>query len=585
MRQRIGRYNIEETIGTGTSCTVYRARDGRRDVAVKVLHPHLAGDGVVLQRFVREAQTAASMKHPSIVKVLDVITTGSGPAIAMEYMSRGNVRNKGSMALDDILDMARRLSRALSYAHDRGVVHRAVRPENILFDGEGHACLADFGSAHVGDLVGLTSSTLFSAPSEYVSPEMRAGEPADPRSDLYSLGVVLFESLAGRLPESDEEPPPAGLAPDWVSRLVSALRAPAQDRLSSAATLGDLLDAKSAPELRGTRPCVYCRSRTPKSLPVCVHCGKEDLRIAPFDGPGAESLVLKSISETREVFEDFVFVLRCVAHDEDLKVNILTGDIRLYSREEKKAGLRPPVRIIDNLHPTDTHRLIELLERTDSRKIHLYRRPTGKFRSRENRGPIVRAPSAAAGDRESIVELARFFAERKSDRPSPERDPMVRVLESAHVLQGAVYAKCGTAFDRSAVGRLIEAAEGLLKECERIKETLSAVHLGELYAAINRSEVGIASSSNAAEIDRLVREKQSYVNAFERYRVGEQKYAELMAGVERIRKRMGDAADTIMRSSDCDGALEVLAGLNLQSIDRAGPDGLREGGPQPASTD
>jgi tRNA A-37 threonylcarbamoyl transferase component Bud32/tetratricopeptide (TPR) repeat protein len=203
------RYELLERIGRGGMATVYRARDRRhgRDVAVKVLHRALQ-EAVTASRFLQEIQIGARLQHPHIVALHDSGVVDGCPYYVMPYVAgeslRGRLRREGQMPLADALTVTRDLAAALVYAHDHQVIHRDVKPENILLS-SGEAMLADFGIARAlaGSGEQLTEKGVAIGTPSYMSPEQAAGEAVvDERSDLYSLGCVLFEMLAGEPPFS-----------------------------------------------------------------------------------------------------------------------------------------------------------------------------------------------------------------------------------------------------------------------------------------------------------------------------------------------------------------------------------------------
>ena len=249
------RYAIKEVLGSGGMAKVYLAHDEvlGRDVALKVLAEQYADDEEFVERFRREARSAAALSHPNIVSVYDRGETGSGTAyISMEYVARGTlkekIREEGRMASSVAVGVAVQIAEALEAAHERGVIHRDIKPQNVLVTRSGDIKVADFGIARAASASAMTGSTVLGTAS-YMSPEQAAGARVGPRTDLYSLGVVLFEMLTGKLPHesgaaSEGGPPrPGSVVPgiadaldDLVSRLLS--RDPV-DRPSSAS---DLLD-------------------------------------------------------------------------------------------------------------------------------------------------------------------------------------------------------------------------------------------------------------------------------------------------------------------------------------------------------
>ena len=203
------RYELIERVGRGGMAEVWRARDVLldRDVAVKILFPENASDPNFVERFRREAQSAAGLNHPNIVSVYDWGQHGSTYFMAMEYVP-GNtlaqlIRRHGRIAAEPAARLAAQVADALAFAHRNGVVHRDVKPANIIVTDDGMAKVADFGIARAIDAghdEGLTQDGAVMGTATYFSPEQAKGEGADPRSDLYSLGIVLYEMLAGRPP-------------------------------------------------------------------------------------------------------------------------------------------------------------------------------------------------------------------------------------------------------------------------------------------------------------------------------------------------------------------------------------------------
>jgi serine/threonine-protein kinase len=208
-----GRYTLERELGRGGMATVYLARDQRhnRTVAVKILQPYVAAH-LGPQRFLREIEIAASLTHPHILPLHDSGESGDLLYYVMPFVEGESLRERllrdGPLPLADALRITREVADALGYAHARGVVHRDIKPGNILLEA-GHAVVADFGIARALSAVGgedLTSSGLMIGTPVYMSPEQVAGSSADGRSDLYSLGCVLYEMLTGSPPFSGPSP-------------------------------------------------------------------------------------------------------------------------------------------------------------------------------------------------------------------------------------------------------------------------------------------------------------------------------------------------------------------------------------------
>jgi serine/threonine protein kinase len=203
-----GRYRLERRLGVGGMATVQLAFDTRleRRVAVKLLAEHLADDGNFVNRFRREALAAARLVHPNIVQVFDFGLDDSTHRnfIVMEFVDGPScaeiLREQGTLAPNEAVDVLAQACRGLDYAHRNGVVHRDVKPGNLLRSDEGMVKLADFGIAKAAEDSDITKVGSVLGTASYLAPEQARGEPAGPASDLYALGVVAYQLLAGRLP-------------------------------------------------------------------------------------------------------------------------------------------------------------------------------------------------------------------------------------------------------------------------------------------------------------------------------------------------------------------------------------------------
>lgn len=201
-----GRYRLLSPIATGGMAQVWRAEDTvlGRQVAAKVLHPHLATDQAFLIRFQREAIAAARLSHRSIVAIFDTVSDSGTEAIIMELLEGRTMRavldENGPLPVRDLIDIGIQIAEALSEAHRGGVVHRDVKPSNILLCPDRRVMVTDFGIAKAGEDTDLTVTGTLLGTAKYLSPEQVLGDDVDPRSDLYSLGIVLYEAAAGRAP-------------------------------------------------------------------------------------------------------------------------------------------------------------------------------------------------------------------------------------------------------------------------------------------------------------------------------------------------------------------------------------------------
>ncbi|MDD4238915.1 MAG: Stk1 family PASTA domain-containing Ser/Thr kinase [Desulfotomaculaceae bacterium] len=206
------RYEILEQLGGGGMAIIYKGRDTllNRLVSIKVLRPEFTCDEDFVQRFRREAQAIASLSHPNIVNIYDVGWEEKAHYLVIEYIEGDNLKNfiraQGTIPTERVVEIARQISDALQHAHENNIVHRDVKPQNILITREGRAKLTDFGIAKEATTATLTQTDTIVGSVHYISPEQARGETAGPRSDIYSLGIVLYEMVTGVLPFQGETP-------------------------------------------------------------------------------------------------------------------------------------------------------------------------------------------------------------------------------------------------------------------------------------------------------------------------------------------------------------------------------------------
>lgn len=276
--QRLGQYELLSRINRGSTSTIYKAYQPKLDrhVAVKVLSPHVLDEEGFLDRFTQEARAVAQLDHPNIVPVYDFDQDGDVAFIVFKYVESGSLRSLMSgapMELSLAVEIVTQIGLALGYAHKRGVIHRDVKPSNVLI-GEGHwALLTDFGLAKI--LSGgkkLTRTGIGMGTPDYMSPEQAQGLPGDGRADLYSLGAMLYEMLTGRVPfEADssmgvvvkhitETPPPPrqfnpDIAPAVEKVILTAMeKDPAKRYQSAEAMIAALVRAAGPVAERATLP-------------------------------------------------------------------------------------------------------------------------------------------------------------------------------------------------------------------------------------------------------------------------------------------------------------------------------------------
>src|SRR5438034_5119226 len=207
----VGRYSLERELGRGGMGVVYLAREVRLDrpVAIKLLPPSKATDPKLRERFLREARTAAKLSHPNVIPIHAVEEIGGFVFFAMAYIEgetlTERVRRRGPLAPSEGSRVLRDVAWALAYAHGQGVIHRDVKPDNILIENNGRVLVADFGIASVVAGAGALATGEVVGTPEFMSPEQALGEAVDARSDLYSLGIVGYFTCSGALPfEADK---------------------------------------------------------------------------------------------------------------------------------------------------------------------------------------------------------------------------------------------------------------------------------------------------------------------------------------------------------------------------------------------
>jgi eukaryotic-like serine/threonine-protein kinase len=202
------RYRLDRKIGSGGMADVWLADDTEldRQVAIKILHDRFAQDSEFVQRFQREAQAAAGLQHPNVVGIFDRGAFDGTYFIAMEYVDGPSLKDlvKGGMSPKDAIDFTRQILNAARFAHRKGIVHRDLKPQNVLIDDEGRARVADFGIARAGENSDITATGSVMGTAQYISPEQAQGKSTTPRSDIYSIGVILYEALTGRVPFEGE---------------------------------------------------------------------------------------------------------------------------------------------------------------------------------------------------------------------------------------------------------------------------------------------------------------------------------------------------------------------------------------------
>jgi eukaryotic-like serine/threonine-protein kinase len=301
-----GRYRLEGRLGFGGMSTVHLALDMRleRQVAVKLLAEHLADDPAFVSRFQREAQAAARLVHPNVVQVFD---SGRDERtqqyfIVMEYIEGSScaeiLRDDGWVEVDEALRIIEQACEGLDYAHRHGVVHRDVKPGNLLRAREGEVKLADFGIAKATEQSSITQVGSVLGTAAYLAPEQARGEEAGPSADLYALGVVTYQLISGRLPyeatsltelalkQQQEEPPTldtlvAAVTPELADAVAVALALDPRDRYGTAREMGRALSSGAKGAGQGEQRSVGRTAPPTQATSVLATGGRSPARRSP----------------------------------------------------------------------------------------------------------------------------------------------------------------------------------------------------------------------------------------------------------------------------------------------------------------
>ncbi len=284
--ERVGHYDLLEELGHGGMGAVFRVKDLNtgQEVALKILPPELSLNPALLQRFRREVMTLRQLHHPGIVRILDVGSEGRTNYFAMEYVSGGSLerlldRQGGRLDIENAMDLVIQLAEALDYAHAKNIVHRDIKPSNVLLTQGGHPKLTDFGIAKVVEATRMTVTGGMLGTVDYMAPEQSEGRAVGPKTDIYSLGVLLYQLSTGRLPFKGETPseviqkhrfslvePPINFKPDMPENLSMVIEEMLQKdpakRVASMRQLIKILQkikAQMHPSDPAKRPTVYSR--------------------------------------------------------------------------------------------------------------------------------------------------------------------------------------------------------------------------------------------------------------------------------------------------------------------------------------
>ena len=399
------RYELEAPLGSGGVSEVHRARDRRTGeiVALKELLPQFTADRALVSRFLREAEVARRLAHPGIVPVLDAGEEAGRPYLVMELVTGEDLRRRldreGALPWPEAQRIALAVARALEHAHARGVVHRDLKPHNVLLDAGGAVKLTDFGLARVQTLASLTGSSLVWGSPEYMAPELFGRGRADPRSDLFSLGVLLFEMATGKLPWKDRSLarlvssvadaatalPSLGQG-EAMDRLVATLLAPSPgERPADVAEVIAVLEGRAVPPaLVRTVPCGGCGEPRPEDVPQCFSCGHRDLSTGHVIG-GRWAVLLKEMKDDVASMEALHQALGGFTGRADLRLKFLVGQRALYSKKEQEEAIKLPAVLFSQLDEQTAREIEKALKArgfaavaTKRRVVEFWRHPAAR---------------------------------------------------------------------------------------------------------------------------------------------------------------------------------------------------------------
>ncbi len=580
---RIDRYRIIREIGFGSCAVVYLARhDHEKDhekAALKVLHPHLASDKVILERFHREVAISRKLDHPGIVKIFDLVSWGDIEAIAMEYCPGGNLKGWHTTNPDELLNFTRQVVEALGSAHREGIIHRDLKPQNLLRSENGKIKICDFGSARLQNLIGLTTTSMFMGAPLYVPPETFLGHPPDPRTDFYALGAILYEAAAGR-PHTDSPfnggntqntfVEPNSFCPELpenLNSLILCMLGPVEQRPPDSRSVLHMLEGKASIRAVSLKKCLHCDGNMVEDATVCLSCGKAEISIKPDNSLDAHTLILRKISEDVEVMQRFEELLRAISGSEAVEINFLTGDARLYSKEERKRGTRLPVRILDYLSRKDAFVLQEIFNRIGvktkvSSDFSLVRTKSGPLISAKSGGITI--PAAENFLSSAACHTSRISAARLGDFFSDLVISGYRLAREA--AQHELYSLLSEQIDK-----LKHLIQYVIEYVSAMEDYLGTVELGSIYAEIQRLDRKLAGTTEQTEVDDLTRHKLEQLEIYEKYQEIEYDHARITAGLLQLQGLMNTLTNQILASSSkrdiekgSSEMMKILADLELE---------------------